>query len=76
MAGFVDVSNMSDLEVKRLCQQDEVDQPARRGRHVRPQPKMHDTDAVFAAAAAAFAAAAAASDLSTCRSMASRLRFR
>jgi hypothetical protein len=54
MAGFVDVSNMSDLEVKRLCQQDEADQPVRRGRHVRPQPKMHDTDTVFAAAAAAF----------------------
>jgi hypothetical protein len=53
MAGFVDVSNMSDLEVKRLTQQDEVDQPVRRGRYVRPQPKMYDTDTVFAAAATA-----------------------
>lgn len=54
MAGFVDVTNMSDLEVKRLCQQDENDQPVRRGRYVRPQPKMYDTDTVFAAAATAF----------------------
>lgn len=51
MAGFVDVSNMSDMEVKRLCQQDEVDQPVRRGRTCRPQSKMYDTDTVFASAA-------------------------
>jgi len=54
MSGFVDVSNMSTLEVKRLNQQDEADQPARRSRSVRAQPKMYDTDTVFAAAATAF----------------------
>jgi hypothetical protein len=54
MPGFVDVSNMSDLEVKRMGHSDEADQPVRRGRYVRPQPKMYDTDTVFAAAATAF----------------------
>lgn len=54
MAGFVDVTHMSDLDVKRLCQQDEDDQPVRRPRYVRTQPKLYDTDTVFAAAAAAF----------------------
>lgn len=54
MAGFVDVSNMTDAEVKRICQQDEDYQPARRPRYVRPQPVMHDTSTVFAVAFAAF----------------------
>lgn len=56
MAGFVDVSDMTDTEVKRICQQDEDYQPARRPRHARHQPVMYDTSTVFAAAFAAFRA--------------------
>lgn len=54
MAGFVDVTGMSDAEVKRLCQADEDDTPRRgRGMSRKIQPVMVDTATVFAAAAAA-----------------------
>ena len=58
MPGFVDVSNMSDLEVKRLGQRDDdfgiVDQP-RRGRraYARPASNRYSADTVWAAACAA-----------------------
>lgn len=58
MPGFVDVSNMSDQEIKRLGQRDddfgEVDAP-RRGRRVyaRPASNRYSADTVWAAAAAA-----------------------
>lgn len=53
MAGFVDVTDMSDAEVKRVCQQDEG--PVRnRTRQVRALPRVFDTAVMFAAAAAAY----------------------
>ena len=58
MAGFVDVSGMTDSQVKALCQADEPDQPLRRtapGRYVR-KVAMYDTSTVFAAAYAAYRA--------------------
>lgn len=56
MAGFVDVSGMTDAQVKAICQQDEGYKPARSQRYVRPQPVMHDTSTVFAVAFSAFRA--------------------
>lgn len=56
MADFVDVSGMTDAQVKALCQADEPDMPVRRQRYVRPQPVMHDTSTVFAVAFAAYRA--------------------
>lgn len=54
MPGFIDVTNMTDEQVKRLGQQDEPDMPAnRRGRYVRPAPVMIDATQLFIAAAAA-----------------------
>lgn len=47
MAGFVDVSNMSDLEIKRLGQADDVDEPVRsqrrRGWTTGPRPTVTRT---------------------------------
>lgn len=55
MANFVDVTNMSDREVKRLCQQDEPDVSQRTNRrYTRPPAKMYQVDLVFAAAQAAY----------------------
>lgn len=55
MTNFVDVSNMSDREVKRLCQQDETDVSRQTNRrYARTPAKMYDTDLVFAAAQAVY----------------------
>lgn len=60
MPGFVDVSNMSDLEIKRLGQQDEDDNdPAviahnRRSRRAATPVARYSPDDVWAAACAAF----------------------
>lgn len=60
MPGFVDVSNMSDLEIKRLGQCDDFDEqdPPRRGRYSRrAQPgtvKSYPADDVWAAACTAY----------------------
>jgi hypothetical protein len=56
MAGFVDVSGMTDYQVKTLCQADEDYKPARSQRYTRPRPVMHDTSTAFAVAFAAFCA--------------------
>ena len=57
MPGFVDVSNMSDLEIKRLGQMDDEDEPTpqRRGRRSYSQPvgTKYTAADVWAAAAAA-----------------------
>ena len=56
MAGFVDVSGMTNSQVKALCQADEDYKPARSQRYTRPQPVMHDTSTAFAIAFAVFRA--------------------
>lgn len=54
MMGFVDVSNMTDEQIKRLNHMDELDVPAQRRRYNRrPAPVMVNTAEVFTAAAAA-----------------------
>lgn len=54
MPGFVDVSNMSDAEIKRLCQADEEDEPVRNT--VRRPSRVQKTIAVRDLAALAFMA--------------------
>lgn len=54
MAGFVDVSNMSDLQVKRMNQMDEADVPVRRGYRKNVKPVINfQADDVWSAACAA-----------------------
>lgn len=55
MPGIVDVTYMSDREIKSLSHQDDPVEapPPRRGRYVRPAPVMVDTAGVFTAAAVA-----------------------
>lgn len=57
MAGFVDVSNMSDLEIKRMGQRDDdfgyVDQPRGRRTYARPASIKYSVSDVWAAACAA-----------------------
>ena len=55
MAGFVDVSDMTDAQVKAICQADESYRFGRpRSTSNRPQPMMYDTATVFAVAFAAY----------------------
>jgi hypothetical protein len=54
MPGFVDVSNMSDLEIKRLGQADEGDYQPRRRKRIAPAPQIgFSVSDVWAAACAA-----------------------
>ena len=54
MPGFVDVSNMSDLEIKRLGQADDDYEPApKRNRYTPPPPVTFTADQVWGCAAAA-----------------------
>ena len=58
MPGFVDVSHMSDLEIKRLGQMDDYDEPRynrrqRRPRYVKPAAVQYPVADVWAAACAA-----------------------
>jgi len=53
MPGFVDVTHMSDLEIKRLGQQDDHDEYQPRQRQARPASRQFPVDTVWAAACAA-----------------------